>query len=262
MNCPLSRRFLIVPVVGAAIACWSQPTQAQFSTVTGGNRTSGTTSAGMFGQRTVGGASGLTGGQRSFTGGRQQTLGQGQQLGGGQSVLGRTLQNSTSGALSQGRFLRENRAGQFVGSDLNDVGAALGMLGGNQAGTTGLNALRQQQQLRPGNQGRQRNTQPNQGNGMGNRQQLPVYRVSREPGFQVQAPLGPSAFGARLTRLVNQSSTIRPDSPIEVEVSGRTAILRGSVASDRARVLAARLVLLEPGVDQVDNQLQVATEPQ
>ncbi len=267
----MSRRsnqsLLIVAGCGLAAAAWlAAPASAQFSTggqPGGGTRSSGSTSAGMFGSRTVGGASGLSAGQRSFTGGRQQqTLGQGQQLGGGQAVLGRTLQNNTSGGLTQGRFLRQNRTGQFVGSDTGDVGASLGILGGNQAGAAGLNAVIQQ--LRPQGQGRQRNNQPNQGAGMGNRGQQPIYRVSREPGFQVAQPTNTTAaFNERLTNLVNRSRTVQADSPIEVQMSGRVAILRGSVASDRARVLAARLVLLEPGVDQVDNQLQVPeAEPQ
>ncbi len=256
-----SIRPLLIAAGVLAVAPWlAGQAQAQFNTggqLGGGTRSSGSTSAGMFGSRTVGGASGLTAGQRSFTGGRQQqTLGQGQQLGGGQAVLGRTLQNNQSGGLTQGRFLRENRGGQFVGSDLGDVGASLGMLGGNQVGAAGLNSVIQQ--LRPQGQQRQRNTQPNQGNGMGNRGQMPVYRVSREPGFTVQPAVGPAAFSEKLTRRVNQSRTVQATSPIEVQMSGRIAILRGSVASDRARVLAARLVLLEPGVDQVDNQLQVA----
>jgi osmotically-inducible protein OsmY len=175
-------------------------------------------------------------------------------------VLGQTLQNSSGGL--QGRFLRQNRTGQqFVGSDQGDVNTRI--LGGGQA-AAGLNALIQQQ-LRPQGQQRQRSAQPNQTGGQGNRGQQTVYRVSREAGFTVQPSLSPAAFSERLTNRVNRSTTIQADTPIEVEVRGRTAILRGSVPSDRARVLAAQLVLLEPGVDQVDNQLEVAAadaEPQ
>jgi hypothetical protein len=244
-----------VLAIGLAL---SEHANAQFNT--GPTRSSGTTSAGMFGNRTVGGASGLTGGARSFTGGRnQQTLGQNQQLGGGQSVLGRTLQNATSGGIGgQSRFLRQNRTGQFVGSDQGDIGASLGTLGGNQQGLAGLTSL-MQQQLRPNQQGRQRNNQPNQTSTFGGRGQQPVYRISRGAAFEVPASAGgASAVSERLSQLVNRSRSIQAETPLVVEVRGRIAILQGSVASDRARDLAAQLVLLEPGVDQVDNQLEVA----
>jgi hypothetical protein len=40
-----------------------------------------------------------------------------------------------------------------------------------------------------------------------------------------------------------------------VSIEGRTAVLRGSVASDQARLLAEQLILLEPGIDSVRNEL-------
>jgi len=251
---PVSRFTGIAALVLAASV--SHPAFAQFTT--GPARSTGTTSAGMFGTRTVGGARGVTAGARSFAGGgRQQTLGQQQQFGGGQAVLSRTLQNQGTGGLAGGqRFMRQNRAGQFVGSDVGDVAASLRTLGGNQTALAGLNALTQQ--LR-GNQGRQqRSVQPNQANGVGGRGQQPVFRVSREVAFDVRPATGPAVLSERLTQLVQRSRTVQAEGLIEVQVRGRTAILRGSVATDRSRELAARLVLLEPGVDQVDNQLQVA----
>ena len=77
----------------------------------------------------------------------------------------------------------------------------------------------------------------------------PLVRVERLPGGSV-----------RLTQRLNRSASVQPEGPVEVEVRGRVAILRGLVATDHARDLAAQLVLLEPGVDQVDNQLQVPGE--
>jgi osmotically-inducible protein OsmY len=47
--------------------------------------------------------------------------------------------------------------------------------------------------------------------------------------------------------------------PGQVEVQGRTAILRGVVATAHDRDLAERVVRLEAGIDQVDNQLVVAS---
>ena len=43
-------------------------------------------------------------------------------------------------------------------------------------------------------------------------------------------------------------------------MSGRSAILRGEVATEHDRVLAAELLRLEPGVGQVQNQLTVSSQ--
>lgn len=49
-------------------------------------------------------------------------------------------------------------------------------------------------------------------------------------------------------------------SPIEVSVQGRTAILRGAVASEAEKRLTETLVLFEPGISEVTNQLTVANQ--
>jgi osmotically-inducible protein OsmY len=219
----------------------------------------------MFGSRTVGGSSGLSAGNRSFTSGsgNRQTLGQGQQLGGGQGVLNRTLMNDASGGLqTNARFLRQNRSGQFVGSDAADIGAALGTLGGAQSGAGGLGGLNNLAQQLRGNNQRQRNMQPNQQGSGQNRaaQQLP-FRISRRASVDLSSaapPAATAALSAQMSRMLQRSRLVQAESPIQVVVRGRIATLRGTVASDHAREAAARLVLLEPGVDQVDNQLQVS----
>lgn len=45
--------------------------------------------------------------------------------------------------------------------------------------------------------------------------------------------------------------------PIEAVLHGRTVLLRGSVATAHARDLATRLALLEPGIEQVHNELTI-----
>lgn len=241
----MPRKLRTLWILAACCTCWVSQSFAQSQ------------SSGMFGSRNLGSGSGLTAGNRTFSGGSgsgsRQTLGQSQQLGGGNAVLGRTLQNDQSGGINSGaRFMRQNRTGQFVGSDAADVNAALGALGG--ANQRGLNALTQQ--LR-GNNRQQRSAQPNQGANFSGRRQQPVFRFTREADFTNQ-PVKTAALSERLTQRVMKSQAIQAESPVQVVIRGRTAILRGSVASDRARDLAARLVLLEPGVDDVDNQLTVS----
>ena len=221
-----------------------------------------TTASGIFGSRTVGGAGGLTAGSRNFTSGGG-TLGQNQQFGGGQAVLNSTLQSETSGGVTGGaRFLRENRSGQFVGSDNADIGAALQMLGG-QGGAAPGQLGGQFGRNTPGS-GNNRSQQPNQTN-QSNGRNTPTYRISRSVGFRYQpsAAIAPSGLGDRLTGLLQGSTRIQRASPLEVQMRDRTAILRGSVSTSYDRDLAARLVLLQPGVTSVENRLIVSSgEPE
>lgn len=76
-------------------------------------------------------------------------------------------------------------------------------------------------------------------------------------GFTPPAPAA-NAAGRRLTGLLRRSSRIQQVTPIEVELRGRTAILRGTVATAHDRDLARLAVLLEPGISQVRNELAVA----
>lgn len=83
------------------------------------------------------------------------------------------------------------------------------------------------------------------------------YRPRLTIGFEFEAP--PTAvLNEKLTARLVQSLGPRAVAPLEVHLAGRTAILRGVVATEHDRTLAAGLALLEPGVDQVQNDLQLA----
>ncbi|MCA9132636.1 MAG: BON domain-containing protein [Planctomycetales bacterium] len=47
---------------------------------------------------------------------------------------------------------------------------------------------------------------------------------------------------------------------VQLEMEGRTAIIRGQVASEADVQLAERLLSLEPGIDSVRNELVVLNE--
>jgi hypothetical protein len=94
---------------------------------------------------------------------------------------------------------------------------------------------------------------PNTQNGGG----AAAIRNTVSLGFTPPAP-APNAADSRLTGLLRRSPRIQQVTPIEVELRGRTAILRGTVATDHDRDLARLAVLLEPGVAQVRNELAVA----
>ncbi|WP_390816733.1 BON domain-containing protein [Symmachiella macrocystis] len=59
---------------------------------------------------------------------------------------------------------------------------------------------------------------------------------------------------------LEESDSFRQLGEIEVVVSGPTATLRGEVASESDRRLAALLATFEPGIDHVQNDLTVNTE--
>jgi len=71
----------------------------------------------------------------------------------------------------------------------------------------------------------------------------------------------PEAVQSALEKHLSRSPGIRWTVPVEVSVEGRTAILRGAVATARDRELAEALVQFEPGISDVQNDLQVTSAP-
>jgi hypothetical protein len=77
-----------------------------------------------------------------------------------------------------------------------------------------------------------------------------------EPAAAPASEVG-SAIAERLLRL----PALHFLTPVRVDFDGRTAILRGTVATNHDRDLAERVVLLEASVDEVVNLLTVAGHP-
>lgn len=202
---------------------------AQFSS-SGGTQSS-------FGSRSLG--SSLSAGSR--------TLGRGTGTGGGQGVAGATQQGDTAGQLTGSeRYLRQNRQGQFVGSDSGDVANFFSALG-SQGGLRGNSGLRAQ----GGNRGN-----ANSNNNQSNSRYFPVRRVV---SFDYTVPA--AAISQQLGRRYDSLPGIANLGEIEVTIQGRIAILRGTVATEHDREAAARVALLEAGISAVQNELQVAEEP-
>jgi hypothetical protein len=182
-----------------------------------------TGSAGLFGNRNVGAGS-ITGGQRNF--GSNRTTGDG----GGDVASGE-------------RFSRENRQGQFVGSDSGDFQNFLSQA----ANARGSDAA--------GGRGGQNRQNFNQG---GQQQQARLIRATLRVGFSYPRR-STTVVSATMARRINLSRAIEPVIPVEVTISNRTATLRGVVATAAGRDLAVRLVLLESGISRVKNELTVAS---
>jgi hypothetical protein len=67
----------------------------------------------------------------------------------------------------------------------------------------------------------------------------------------------PGAIETALVEHLRRSGGIRWTGPLKVSLEGRTAVLRGEVASARDRELAEALAQFEPGIDDVQNDLRV-----
>jgi len=170
----------------------------------------------------------------------------------------------TGGALSvegpqrmTGEELRATRTpGQIVGGDVQGVGNlreqtdATGQAarqGANMFGRQGMNQFNQFQSM--------------YGNAMMNsifnqRQQL---RMTLTLGFTLAARPSATDVGRKVQTRLTRIPQLRGNGPLTVEMDGRVAVLQGEVATEDARDLIARVVLLEPGISDVRNELQVAT---
>jgi len=242
----------------------------------------GGTQSGLFGARNIGGG-GVQAGSRSFSGANQapslQELGDsaGQLTGGERYVRGNRQAGQVVGAANGGNFVgAASGNGQMMGMNrgmgmgtmgmggmgmgMNRMGMGSMGMGMNRMGMGGMGSMGMGMNRGMGmGMGMQRgmNNRFNQGNFRTNNSQSQPIRTTVEVGFNVPT-VNPSAAGQRLTTLLQRSPQIAALTPIEVELSGRTAILRGTVASAAERDLAQRVVLLEPGVSQVKNELVVA----
>jgi hypothetical protein len=145
------------------------------------------------------------------------------------------------------RFIRGNRrAGSFVGGDSKDRRGFVGSQQG-QAGRVRPTVARPRMSVAP---------DANRTAASTGRSRSGVYEPRLSVAFDVARP-PEEAVAQDLTRLLQSSPAFQSTSRIEVSVADGIATLRGEVASERDRSLAERLVLFEPGIDSVQNELKV-----
>ena len=201
----------------------------------------------------------------------QQSGGNQSQTGTNQSQTGQTGQSGQANDVGQitgnERFLRENReAGQMVGgSSAQGVGNMRGQTGGQGGSNFG------NQGGMFGGQGGFNSMNPfssyNSLYGAG------LYSTLSRQRQQLRVPLrlGPNSFpfspapaavatgpNVRLQNRLARIPQLKDRGSVKVEMEGQVAVLRGEVASQHERDLVGRLVLLEPGIADVRNELQVA----
>ncbi len=146
------------------------------------------------------------------------------------------------------RFIRGNRrSGSFVGGDSKD---RRGFVGSQQGGQTG--------RARPTISRPRPSSAPdaNRTAAAAGRSHSGLYEPRLSVAFEVTRR-SEEAIAEDLARLLEASPGFHSTSRIEVSVAGAIATLRGEVASERDRTLAERLILFEPGIDSVRNELKV-----
>lgn len=245
-------RYKLLPaIVLASVCAGAAPVWAQSS------------GSGTFGQRNLG--STLGGSSSSAFGG--SSLGSSGSFGAGSGGM----QQQNAGQITGSeRYVRGARQpGQFVGG-ANDAGmvgqqnaaangsSGMGMSGAGMMGRGGTGQLGGMF----GNQGMNqlnRNMQNLQNLGRGQQQQR-ALRTPIRLGFDRPAVPGPQVtaqFEQRLTKIPQLQVT----GPVKVKMDGSTAVLTGVVGSERDRDLAGRLALLEPGISDVRNELEIRPAP-
>jgi hypothetical protein len=88
----------------------------------------------------------------------------------------------------------------------------------------------------------------------------PPIRVQLRPAFDVPPPLPLAANIPLQQRLSKEMGAVGVGSP-QIEMVGRTAVIRGVVATERDRQLIERLARLEPGVSAVENLVEIQAPP-
>jgi hypothetical protein len=142
------------------------------------------------------------------------------------------------------RFLRRNRrAGTFVGTDSSetkDFVGAQSVEGTQQVGPAVGNVVRG-------------NAAPAGSDNAGGRTAR-AYPPRLAPGFDVPQA---ATISDSVLRQLRATPGLDPSNQIEVTLAGQTATLRGVVASARDRALIEQLLLFEPGISVVRNDLVV-----
>ena len=146
------------------------------------------------------------------------------------------------------RFLRRNRrASDFVGSDVRDQKSFVGAQQSGAAPTQGPAVGRI---VRP------RAPVVAPAAVAGARRGTAAYQPRLALAFEVPQ-VAPDVFTATVARQLAATPGLHPADRIEVSVADGTATLRGEVVSEQDRSLIEALLLLEPGISSVRNDLKV-----
>jgi len=204
----------------------------------------------LFGNRTVG--QGITSPRARTSSANQRSL-----LG---NLLDRQASGSSGSALSgiglpdtSARYMRGNReATDFVGKDSEGAGGFVGRQVGDAPAEI-RSAIDDNLQV-------QSAPDANLSQAASGRRRTTMYQPRLSVDFDF-ARRRPAELNTRLTHRLESSLGLAETARVDVFVEGKTATLRGEVASERARKLARLMLLFEPGISNVENELIVTRRP-
>ena len=180
----------------------------------------------------------------------------------GQGTFGAGNAFNSQNDLSSARFVRGNRQpNDFVGGSAQDAqhfvggapdGANAGnwspMGGGMSPWTPGGGYPGSRQNANRNRQGEGGNAEPN----------ATSIRTTFRAAFDHPEP-DSKQLSLSLARRLAKTSAIQTQTPIRVELQGRTAILRGDVPTEHDRDLAEQMIRLEAGIQAVKNEIVVGS---
>jgi osmotically-inducible protein OsmY len=233
--------IVVLGILGVQTPVWGQGTRTMSGTSTTGSLFS---SSGGFASST-----GTSGGILGTTGGSSSTLSSGLSLQQQAGFVGTTSQDiRTQGFV--GAAQAGQTTGRQTGSGLSRTGSGLSQTG------SGLTSGRQTRTTRTNR------TATAGGAAARGRGTTTGIRATLRVAFsRPETAPGPGRVNNTLVQLLSRSPRVQALSPIQVLVQGRTATLRGVVATDYDRALAEQVTRLEPGISQVRNELVVAVAP-
>ncbi len=157
-------------------------------------------------------------------------------------------QNTVGTVRGNERFMRGNRRpGSFIGGDSNQ-----------RRDFVGSDKVQDIRQFLSAQAGLRAENKPDANLGQAKTAQprTRMYDPRLRIDFEFSRPSA-RVLSSQLARRIQRSDSIRRTSPIEVSVEGGTATLRGAVASERDRTLARLMLLFEPGISVVRNELLI-----
>lgn len=159
------------------------------------------------------------------------------------------IQAESTGTISGSeRYIRGNRQrGNFIGTDTRDPRRFIGVTEGSTTGTVPPTTVG----LRVPPPITSSVNQPRQP-----RNRAELYDPKLEVGFEI-IPRDTQLVQQEIARHLQEDSARDRFGQIEVSLEGETATMRGTVASANDRSVAEALVLFEPGVRTVKNELVV-----